>query len=153
MTETQPVRFEERDGMLLAGVRRYHSFAASEAGIEAQWREFTSSGAGVESAQELFGVICGHDARGFEYLAAVRVDSLETAVEGSGRMRVPPQLYAVFRHRGPPATLRATWDGVFGWLSSGAYESSETPDFECYTGSGPRVDRPEIEVWVGVRAR
>ena len=140
--------------MLLGGLRRRHEFAGAEAGIAAQWREFTS---GRELpgrvGADRYGVMCGADPSGFEYMCAVEVESLAALPEGTGRMRVPPQHYAVFFH-GDGAALRSTWQQVFEWLESGPYESAHLPDFEMYgPGSDPLTDAGGVEVWVGVVPR
>jgi predicted transcriptional regulator YdeE len=141
--------------MLLAGLRQRHDFAAAEQGIAEQWRQFLSRGAVPgRIGSNLYGVMCGSDSTGIEYMCGVEVESLADLPEGTGRMRVPAQRYAVFAHDARAATLRSTWEQILEWLSDGSYESAHTPDFELY---GPRADplapREGIEVWVGVVPR
>jgi predicted transcriptional regulator YdeE len=150
-----PVRFEDGRPMLLGGLRRRHEFAAAEAGIAAQWREFLS-GDPVPGrvGPELYGVMCGADPTGFEYMCGMEVESLAGLPAGTGRMRVPDVRYAVFAHGGGGASLRSTWQRVFEWLAAGPYDSAHTPDFELYgPGADPLADDGEIEVWVGVVPR
>jgi AraC family transcriptional regulator len=144
-----PVRFEDGGPMLLGGVRRRHDFADAEAGIAGQWRELEALGdmPGWLGPRR-YGVMCGHDATGFEYMCAVEVESLEHLAPGTGRMRVPAQRYAVFAHHGPPSTLRSTWEQALEWLDRGAYDSAHAPDFERY-----QPGSAAIEVWVGVVPR
>jgi predicted transcriptional regulator YdeE len=139
-----PIRFEEGRPMLLAGLRRRHPFDAVD--LAAQWRAFDAELPGRAGANR-FGVMCGADDRGFEYMCAVEVESFAGLPEGTGRMRVPAQRYAVFAHDGPPETLRSTWMAIFAWLERGQYASAHTPDFEVYGPDGG------IEVRVGVVAR
>ena len=150
-----PVRFEDGRPMLLGGLRRRHEFAAAEAGIAAQWREFlTADAVPGRAGPELYGVMCGADGTGLEYMCGVEVESLGALPAGMGRMRVPAVRYAVFAHGGDGAPLRATWQRVFDWLATGPYESAHTPDFERYgPGADPLADGGEIEVWVGVVPR
>ena len=146
-----PVRFEAGRPMLLAGLRRRHEFAAAEAGIAAQWREFMA-GHPVPGrvGPELYGVMGLADGTGFDYMCGVEVESFAGLPAETGRMRVPAQRYAVFVH-GEGAPLRATWQGAFEWLAAGPYESAHAPDFELYApGSDPLSGGGEIEIWVGV---
>ena len=130
--------------MLLGGLRRRHEFAAAAAGIPEQWRQFQAKGElPGQIGSTLYGVMCGHDATGLEYMCAAEVESLAGLPEGTGKMRVPAQHYAVFTHPGDASTLQSTWEQILEWLESGDYRSAETPDFERYAGGS-------IEVWVGV---
>ncbi len=150
-----PVRFEVGRPMLLAGLRRRHDFAAAEAGITAQWREFLAWDAVPgRTGAELYGVMCGGDATGLEYMCGVEVGSLAGLPGEMGRMRVPAQRYAIFVHHGQGASLRSTWERILEWLATGPYDSAHTPDFELYApGSDPLAEAGEIEVWVGVVPR
>ena len=149
----EPDRFEDGEPMLLGGLRRRHAFADAATGLARQWREFL---AGVEPpgriGDEYYGVMCGADASGLEYMCGVRVTSLEALPEGVGRMRVPAQRYAVFRHDGPPETLSATWQSILEWLNTGDYESAHLPDFEIYRGDPADPDQA-VEIRVGVVPR
>jgi predicted transcriptional regulator YdeE len=141
--------------MLLAGLRQRHDFSAAEVGTVAQWQRFLEMGALPGRVGEvLYGVICGADERGLEYMCAVEVESLTNVPDGIGKMRVPPQRYAVFAHDGDRGTLRSTWTHVFAWLAWGPYESAHKPDFERY---GPETDPLSpltgVEIWVGVVPR
>jgi hypothetical protein len=78
LTSIEPSRFDDRPAMLLAGVRRQHSFAGMAE-------------------------------------------------------RVPAQHYAVFEHRGPVATIGATWNAIWSeWLPRSGRTVADTPDFEVY---------------------
>ncbi len=140
--------------MLLAGLRRRHGFAAAGAGIAAQWREFLSwDPVPGRTGAELYGVMCGGDSTGLEYMCGVEVESFAGLPAETGRMRVPARRYAVFVHGGG-ASLRSTWERILEWLSSGPCDSAHTPDFELYgPGTDPLVETGEIEVWVGVVPR
>lgn len=151
MQSITPTRFETGSPKLLGGLRQRHDFAAAETGIAEQWRQFKAlDPLPGELNSNFYGVMCGHDTTGFEYMCGVEVESLAGLPERMGRMRVPEQRYAVFSHLGP-APLRTTWEQILALLSNGPYQSAHTPDFEVY---GPGVDplegAGEIEIWVGV---
>lgn len=154
MEALAPVRFEDGRPMLLGGLRRRHDFAAAGEGITAQWREFLAAGALPGRVGEtLYGVMCGGDATGLEYMCAVEVESLAALPPEAGRMRVPPQRYAVVTHPAG-APLRSTWMRILEWLETGPYASAHLPDFEVYgPGADPRADTAAIEIWVGVVPR
>ena len=141
--------------MLLGGLRRRHNFAASEDGIREQWRDFGQSGhLPGQHGVTRYGVMCGADGSGFEYMCAVEVDSLPGLPPDAGRMRVPEQSYAIFIHPGPPDSLQTTWMRILEWLDNGEYESAHLPDFEVYDPpADPMSAPPGTEIWVGVVKR
>jgi AraC family transcriptional regulator len=152
MSSFGPSRFENGRPMLLGGLRQRHALAATELDLAEQWRRFKSRGElPARVGTSSYGVMCGHDATGFEYMCGVEVESFAGLPEGTGRLRVPAQRYAIFGHHGDGTTLRETWLRILEWLSSSDYESAHRPDFELY---GPQSDPldggGEIEVWVGV---
>ena len=141
--------------MLLAGLRRRHSFADVARELAEQWREFRALGEPPGRVGAVaYGAMCGADSTSFEYMCAVEVDSFERLPEGTGRMRVPPQRYAVFAHRGHVLELGETWARVFEWLDAGDHESAHLPDFERYGPEyAPEPGTGGREVWVGVLPR
>lgn len=152
MGKISPTRFENGRPMLLGGLRRHHELAAAAQGIAAQWRELMAQDAVPgRVGTSYYGVICGSDGRSVEYMCAVEVESLPGLPEHFGRMRVPGQRYAVFRHEPSTAALQTTWQRAFDWLTHGAYESAHLPDFELYgPGTSPLDPSDGIEIWLGV---
>jgi AraC family transcriptional regulator len=148
----KPDRFESWRPMLLGGLRCRHDFEQASQGIARQWQQFKAlDELPGRIGPNLYGVMCGHDATGLEYMCGVEVESLADLPVGVGRIRVPAQRYAVFTHEGHVSTLRSTWEQILEWLSIGSYESSHTPDFELYgPQSDPLAGVGTIEVWVGV---
>lgn len=154
MTSIAPVRFEDGRPMLLGGLRRRHSFSSDGAALADQWREWLRRGAlPGRVGTNRYGVMCGADATGFEYMCAVEVESFALLPEDTGRMRIAAQRYAVFAHPGSASSLRSTWQQVFAWLASGPFESAHVPDFEVYAGRDPFAAEDGIEIWAGVRPR
>ena len=146
-------RYEHGRAMLLGGPRRRHPFSESGRGIAEQWQELRGRGRipGRVGAAA-YGVMCGHDAGGFEYMCGVEVESFEALPADLGRMRITPQHYAVFLHRGPVATIRTTWERILlEWLPSGGYQSAHRPDFEVYArGLEPGTEPGDVEIWIAV---
>jgi AraC family transcriptional regulator len=151
----EPDRFETGRPMLLAGLRRWHGYADSVAGIPAQWAEFTRlRPLPGEVAPVTYGVMCAHDpvALRFEYMCAVEVEQFENLPEISGRMRVPEARYAVFVHPGDVTTIRDTFRAVHEkWTPRSGYRNAGTPDFERYgPGFDPDAGVGDIEIWQAV---
>jgi AraC family transcriptional regulator len=143
--------------MLLAGIRRKHTFASMGEDIARQWDDFMKLGKlSGQVATTAYGAICGGDpkAQTMEYMCAVEVESFDALPKELGRMLVPAGVrYAVFLHEGNAATIQDTWKKVFSaWLPSSGMQSAQTPDFEVYderfdgaTGDGG------VEIWLGVK--
>ena len=156
MGSLQPKRYEDGRPMLLAGIRRHHTFASVGNDIPRQWDEFVALGAlPSQVGTTTYGVICGGDteAQTMEYMCAAEVRGFDGLPRELGRMRVPPVRYAVFLHEGNVASIRSTWQEIMTqWLPSSGMESAHTPDFEVYderfdgaTGNGG------VEIWLGVK--
>jgi len=137
--------------MLMAGLRRRHTLATAGAGIAEQWREFLAAAPIADRVgSSYYGIMCGSDGATLEYMCGVEVPSFGSLSSDIGRMKIPPQRYAVFSHP-DGATLETTWRRILQWLDGGAYESAHRPDFERY--SSTPGDGGTIEVWVGVVER
>lgn len=152
-TPIEPIRFENGRAMLLAGVRRHHTFDEAVQGIPAQWGELQQLGPiPHQQGAVAYGVICGgsEETRTMEYMCAVEVSEFDAA--HVGRMRVPPQHYAVFEHPGDVSTIRSTWDGIYhDWLPRSGRKAVDGPDFERYDERfDPRAGSGGIEIWFPV---
>ncbi|HET7607665.1 MAG TPA: GyrI-like domain-containing protein, partial [Gammaproteobacteria bacterium] len=111
----QPVRFEDGRPMLLAGIRRKHTFASMGVDIPRQWNELEKLGKlPGQVGTTAYGAICGGDARKqtMEYMVGVEVKSFDAVPKELGRMRVPAARYAVFLHEGNVATIQETWQQI-----------------------------------------
>jgi AraC family transcriptional regulator len=156
MSRVQPIRYEDGRPMLLAGIRRKHTFASMGRDIPRQWDELLKLGKlPGQVGTTAYGAICGGDPKtqSMEYMCAVEVESFDALPKDLGRMRVPAVRYAVFLHEGNVATIQQTWKQILeAWLPSSGMLSAHTPDFEVYderfdgaTGEGG------VEIWLGVK--
>ena len=153
MESIEPNRYENGRPMFLGGLRRSHPYSESGSSIAEQWRQFQSFGRiPGQLGKSAYGVMCGHNSDGFEYMCAVEVESLAGLPDNLGRMRIQAQEYAVFEHRGHVSTLRTTWERVFQWISSAAsYQSAHKPDFEIYDETfNPVTGLGGVEIWVSI---
>jgi AraC family transcriptional regulator len=156
MSTLEVDRYENGRPMLLAGIRRQHTFASMSKDIPRQWDDFQKLGAlPGQVGATAYGAICGGDpqTQTMEYLCGVEVRSFDAVPKDLGRMRVPAVRYAVFVHAGNVATIQSTWQEIFSkWLPRSGMRSANTPDFEVYderfdgaTGEGG------VEIWLGVQ--
>jgi AraC family transcriptional regulator len=156
MSNLQPLRYEQGRPMLLAGLRRQHTFAGMGKDIPRQWDDFLKLGTlPGQVGTTAYGAICGGDpqAQTMEYMCAVEVASFEPLPKDIGRMRVPAVRYAVFLHGGNVATIQSTWKEILSvWLPGSGMQSAQTPDFEVYDErfSGATGDGG-VEIWLGVK--
>lgn len=157
LASIEPSRFADGEPMLLAGVRRHHTFAEASQGISRQRYDFQRLPRPVPGHRGVntYGVMCGSaPERGtFEYMCAVEVDTFEGLPDYFDRLRVPAQRYAVFPVDGGLGALEPTWNAILDdWLPRSGFVSAETPDFEVYGERiNPRTGDGEIEIRVGVR--
>lgn len=140
--------------MLFAGLRQHHTFAGGAETIPAQWQAFTRLGRlPGQRGTVAYGVICSGDpaTETFEYMTAVEVDEFDDA--HPGRMRVPPQRYAVFEHAGHVSTVWQTWKAIWHeWLPRSGHKGANAPDFEVYGERfDPRTGEGGIEIWFPIQ--
>lgn len=140
--------------MLLAGLRRWHSFQLAGKDIPGQWEEFNAlRPLPGEIGKASYGAVCASRENEFEYMCAVEVTSFDGLPDNIGRMRVPEQRYAVFVHSGHISSIRDTWDAIWTqWLPNSGCQPANTPDFELYDDrydiqSGNGI----VEIWFPVR--
>lgn len=153
MEAIEPIRFEHGRPMLVGGLRRHHTFAESGRGITEQWVDFLSMEAlPGQRGSTTYGIMCGADPDGFEYMCGVEVEALEALPAGTGRMRIQGQTYAVFAHHGCISEIRSTWERIYsGWLPSSPFESAHKPDFEVYDDRfDPEAGTGLVEIWVSI---
>ena len=152
----EPARFVDHPGMLFSGIRRVHTYRGAPQGIPQQWREFQAQAQSIPGrvGDETYGVMCANfeATQSFEYMTAIQVQSFDAIPSALGRMRVKPQRYAVFDHRGHVSLLPTTWAGIWSeWLPRSGLRAVDAPEFEVYTEAfDPATGRGGIEIWCAV---
>lgn len=78
----------------------------------------------------------------FEKWAVVEVADMDSVPAGMETLKLPGGVYAVFDHRGGPATAQQTFRYIFDtWLPASGYAIDNRPHFEIlgekYKGGGP----------------
>jgi AraC family transcriptional regulator len=67
-------------------------------------------------------------------------------------VRIPAQLYAVFRHRGHVSEMRRTVNTIWNkWLPASGRAVAPAPDFERYQDFDDRRGTGKIEVWLPLK--
>ena len=88
----------------------------------------------------------------FDYMSSVETASLQTPLVGLRSLVLPAQRYAVFRHPGHIAGVRATFAAILGdWFPRSGYRAVNAPNFERYgTEFNPETGRGGFEIWIPV---
>ena len=150
----EPIRFEKGTAMQCVGIRRTHAYADAVAGIQQQWKDMAGLGR-IDGAlgATLYGIMCGADENGFEYMCGVEVADFGDAPAELGRIRIPEQQYAVFAVT-DTARMAETWLAIWQeWIPQSAYEVAHTPEFERYPdGFATNPGAPRVEIWASIVA-
>jgi AraC family transcriptional regulator len=101
-----------------------------------------------------YGVIYNSDDAGnYDYLCGAAVREFPSEPPEFTRLRVPPQRYAVFEHRGHVSDIDATWKAIWehGLMEAGL-KASDGPAFERYDERfDGRTGQVTVEIWVPVK--
>ena len=140
--------------MLVFGLaRRCSSMGNSE--IPAQWNQFGPYIGHIEGqiGSVAYGVIYNsEDSGSHDYLCGVAVRAFPSHPAEFTRLRIPPQTYAVFEHKGHVAAIAGTWKAIWEMGLAG-YQASDGSAFERYDERfDGRTGLGGFEIWVPVRA-
>jgi len=159
MTESGTVALDEprREtgaALLIAGLRvRYGN--ETTAGIPMQWQRFGPFIDAIPSriGGMAYGVCCDFDETGqFDYVAGVAVPSLTGLPPELSSVRILPQRYLVFSHRGHVSGIHATWQAIMNrWLPESGLRMANGPNFERYSEDfDANTGLGDVEIWVPV---
>jgi AraC family transcriptional regulator len=150
----EPPRFEESRPLLVAGLGQRYTWETGT-GIPAQWQRFIRHIGHIpgQVGTTTYGVCCNSDDDGnFDYICGVEVADFSDLPAEFARVRIPAQLYAVFRHRDHISTIRRTVVTIWNkWLPESGREAADTPDFERYQDFDPERGTGTIEIWVALK--
>lgn len=128
----------------------------SNAGMPAQWDRFLPHLGHIQGqvGNVAYGVICNTDEAGtYEYICGVEVRKFPSHPPEFARLRIPPQTYAVFEHRGHISEIGATWKAIWNQaLPDCGHKAVDGPAFERYpeTFDG-RTGLGGLEIWIPVK--
>lgn len=153
MEPFEPARYEDGRPMLLGGLRQHHIFAEAVRSIPEQWQQFKAlHPVPGQLGTTTYGVLCGHDSTGLEYMCGSEVETFEALPSDMGRIRISAQHYAVFLHRDHISTIKHTWDRILHeWLPNANAQSAHRPDFEVYDHRfDPSTGLGDVEIWISI---
>lgn len=158
MAKLEPPRFENRQAMVIAGLRGHITFA-NWAGIPEQWERFVRSGPVPGKVGAPHYGLCFNMADGFDYLCGVEVSGAEGLDGEFTSVNVRAQRYAVFAHCGHVSKIRDTCDAIWRqWFPQSGQEFAPAaggePDFFERYGEGfhPQTGLGDIEVWIPIKS-
>ena len=155
LPDLAPPRFETLEPMLLAGlVDRYN--CESTAGISGQWQRFSPYFGSFKKqvGMHAYGACFNFDNdSNFDYLCGVQVASTADLPNGLTSLSVPKHKYAVFKHVGHVAGVRATLGAIWNkWLPESGLQVADAPNFERYGPEfNPMTGMGGFEIWVPIR--
>lgn len=146
-------RIEVAQEMYLIGIRQKHAFAVLAEEIPKQWLAFKMGFEAARQSPVTYGVICGLDHDGMEYMCGVEVSSLQSVAETTGKIIIPQQKYAVFVFEGHITEIGAAWDHIIDDLMPALkLEDAHTPSFERYDDRyDPMSGNGVVEIWCPVK--
>jgi AraC family transcriptional regulator len=154
--KVEPVRFENGEPMLIAGLSERYNGESSKA-IPAQWQRFAPHIGHIahQIGKITYGVMRNGDAKGnLDYICAVQVSDFAGLPKDFTQLRLAAQRYAVFAHRDHISTLQRTIAGIWKkWLPESKYKPADAPNFERYGPEfDPRTGNGGLEVWIPVKS-
>jgi AraC family transcriptional regulator len=153
-TRISPARIAERDAMLIFGLSQHYT-PQGMGGIPSQWDRFLAHFGSIPTQLEkiAYGVICNADDAGnFDYICGVEVSEFPTCPTDFARLRVPPQVYAVFLHTDHISNIGATCSAIWNQgLPDSGYKAADSPWFERYGEEfNGRTGLGGLEIWIPI---
>lgn len=155
LTKLEAPRVTDRATLLIAGIgARYTS--ENIAGVAAQWQRFAPHIGHIpgQVGNVAYGVICNSDDAGnIEYICGVEFSDFSRVPSDWSRVRIPPQRYGVFTHRGHISGIRQTWCTIFNQgLQEAGLIHADGPEFERYDEKfDAKSGMGEVEIWIPIR--
>jgi AraC family transcriptional regulator len=149
-------RFETLQPMLLAGLVERHA-CNSPHGIPAQWQRFGPYIGHIagQTGSAAYGAVYNFDSdSNFDYMCCVEVNGSGSLPQGFETLRIPLQKYAVFRHSGHVAGIRATMAAIWNnWLPESGYQAAKATTLERYGPEfNPTTGLGGFEIWIPIQA-
>lgn len=155
------LQFVEKDSIHLIGMSIFGNFHENPM-IPKLWDEFSPFMSQIPNRvdkSQCFGVELYTDSfmksKQWHYMTAVEVSSVETIPIWGVAKTLPPNLYAVFTHKGTIKTITQTFDYIYSqWLSNSGYEIAAPYDFEFYDHRFKNgQEDSELDIYLPVRQK
>jgi AraC family transcriptional regulator len=154
-TKLEPPRFVDAKALLIAGLGQRYEYENMDA-IPAMWERFQPYIGHIpgEVRGAAYGVIANSDDKGFDYVCGVEVTDFSDIEPALTKLRLPPQKYAVFVHRGHIASMRNTMHAIWrDWLPKSGHVAADAPSLERYGREfDPHSGLGGLELWLPVRS-
>jgi AraC family transcriptional regulator len=155
LTKLEAPRFETFRALLIAGMSERYRMP-DLAGIPSQWQNFAPHIGHIagQVGSTTYGVICNTDDQGsFEYVCGVEVSDFANLPPEFAKIRVPEQMYAVFRHHDHISSIQKTFFTIFSqWLPESGYKAGEGPELEVYDNRfDPRTGNGGLDIRISIR--
>lgn len=147
--------FEDAPELVLAGLNETYTFE-SRMNIPRQWERFAPQIGHVpgQVGNVTYGVCWNYrPGSGFDYLSGVEIAAGTKLPADFTQVRLEPQRYAVFTHRGHVSSIPQTIETVWtNWLPDSGLKAAEAPCFERYTEEfNPQTGMGGIELWIPIK--
>jgi AraC family transcriptional regulator len=147
-------RIEDRGTLLMVGSVGHYKMP-DIAGIPHQWTEFDKHFGKIpgQAGWTAYGVCFNMDGSGrMDYMCGVEVTEDAVPPAGLELIRIEPQLYAVFSHRGHISKIKGTWDAIFQqWCPSSGRKLLPAPQLEVYDERfDPKTGNGVVEIWIPI---
>jgi AraC family transcriptional regulator len=166
ITLQEPIRMDQSSSPSLAAPRLIQSGAlllfglaqrcpgVGDPAIPALWNRFLPHLGHVQGqvGNVAYGAIYNADDSGnYDYICGVAVSEFPVHPAEFTRLRIPPQNYAVFEHRGHVSDIASTWKAIWEQGLAGL-QASDGPAFERYGEQfDGRTGLGGVEIWVPVK--
>lgn len=156
LVKLDPPRFEQGKALLLAGIGARYK-CENKGGIPSQWERFLSYFGHIpdQVGNTAYGVVHNVDDEGnMEYLCATEVRDFTRTPPELSTLRLGPQRYMIFKHRGHISTISGTFAAIWGQaVPESGHEVVDAPLLEVY---GPEFDSKSghggLEVWIPIKS-
>lgn len=151
----------QKEAIHLVGMSTFGNFHEHPV-IPKLWQEFTPYIQKIPSrvdSSQCFGVEIYTDSfmknKHWHYMTAVEVSSLDNIPVLTVAKTLPPNLYAVFTHRGASDTIPKSFDYIYSqWLPNSDYEIAAPYDFEFYDERFKNGgEDSELDIYLPVRQK
>lgn len=150
-----PPRLVDGAALLVAGLSERYTCETSIA-IPSLWQRFGPHFGNVPGQKGMvgYGVCCNADDDSFEYIAGVEVTDFSGLTAEFGRLRIPPQRYAVFATTDHISMIRRITNTVWSkWLPTSGHQAADGPNFELYPESfDPVTGFGGYELWIPIKS-
>jgi AraC family transcriptional regulator len=157
VSELAQPRIETSKPMLVAGI--FERYACdSPQGIPAQWQRFGPNLGQIKGqiGQAAYGVVYNFDGdSNFDYMCGVEITDSSALPRGFKFLQIPSQKYAIFRHSGHVAGIRATIAAIWSkWFPDSGFQADEGPTLERYGPEfNPVTGLGGFEIWIPIQPR